>query len=132
MATDSDVVGKVRAITNGRGADFVFVTVGAKQAIDSSYALMGRTGAVVLVGMPATGVMSEIDPGTIAAESQRILGSKMGSGRVQVDIPYLVTHYQQGRLKLDELITGRYRLDEINEAIALAKSGEALRNVIVF
>lgn len=131
-ATDNDIPEQVRRLTSGRGADYVFVTVGAKSAIDSAYALMCATGAVVLVGMPATGVMSEIDPGTIAAMSQRILGSKMGSARVQVDIPYLAELYQQGRLKLDELITGRYALDEINEAIASVKRGEALRNVIVF
>ena len=56
----------------------------------------------------------------------------MGSGRVPVDIPNLASLYQQGRLKLDELISGRYALDEINEAIASTKSGSALRNVIVF
>lgn len=131
-ATDNNIPAQVRALTGGRGADYVFVTVGAKPAIDSAYALMCATGAVVLVGMPASGVMSEIDPGTIAALSQRILGSKMGSARVQVDIPYLAELYQQGRLKLDELITGRYSLDEINDAIASVKRGEALRNVIVF
>lgn len=131
-ATDNDIPEQVRALTHGRGADYVFVTVGAKAAIDSAYAMMCPTGAVVLVGMPATGVMSEIDPGTIAALSQRILGSKMGSGRVQIDIPYLADLYLQGRLKLDELITNRYPLHEINEAIASVKRGEALRNVIVF
>jgi len=131
-ASDNDIPEQVRALTSGRGTDYVFVTVGAKPAIDSAYAMMCPTGAVVLVGMPATGVMSEIDPGTIAALSQRILGSKMGSGRVQVDIPYLADLYQQGRLKLDELISNRYPLEEINEAIASVKRGEALRNVIIF
>jgi S-(hydroxymethyl)glutathione dehydrogenase / alcohol dehydrogenase len=47
-------------------------------------------------------------------------------------VPRLVAHYQQGRLKLDELITARYPLDKINEAIAAVNRGEALRNVIVF
>ncbi|MBC8267667.1 MAG: Zn-dependent alcohol dehydrogenase [Rhodospirillaceae bacterium] len=131
-AGDADVVGQVRALTGGRGADYVFVTVGSIVAINSAYALMGSTGAVVLVGMPENGVMSEFEPGNIADQSQRILGSKMGSSRVQIDIPYLVTLYQQGRLKLDELITGRYPLEDINEAIASVKRGEALRNVIVF
>ena len=131
-AAQNDIPQQVKNLTSGRGADYVFVTVGAKPAIDSAYALMGPTGAVVLVGMPATGVMSEIDPGTIAALNQRILGSKMGSGRVQVDIPYLANLYQQGRLKLDELISGRYPLEDINEAIASVKRGEALRNVIIF
>lgn len=127
-----DVVGAVQDLTGGRGADYVFVTVGAKAAFDQSYALLAKGGAVVLVGMPANGVTSEIDPGTMAAYSQRILGSKMGSARIGVDIPNLIALYRQGRLKLDELISGRYPLSQINQAIASVKSGEALRNVIVF
>jgi Zn-dependent alcohol dehydrogenase len=110
----------------------VFVTVGAKQAFDSSYGLLAKSGTVVLVGMPANGVMSEIDPGTMAAYSQNILGSKMGSARIQIDIPNLIALYEQGRLKLDELVTKTYPLEEINEAIAAVKRGDALRNVIVF
>ncbi len=121
----------VRDVTDGRGADYVFVTVGAKAAFDQSLDLMSRAGTLVLVGMPASGVTTEIDPGQIANENQRILGSKMGSARIAVDIPYLVSLYRQGRLKLDELISGRYPLERINEAIASAKSGEVLRNVIV-
>ncbi|MFB3046054.1 MAG: zinc-binding dehydrogenase, partial [Acidiferrobacterales bacterium] len=63
---------------------------------------------------------------------QRILGSKMGSTRLRVDVPKLVELYQQDRLKLDELITNRYPLEDINEAIASVNRAEALRNVIVF
>jgi S-(hydroxymethyl)glutathione dehydrogenase / alcohol dehydrogenase len=132
IAGDANLTNNIKALTDGRGADYVFVTVGAKSAIDSAYDLMAPNGAVVLVGMPATGVMSEYEPGNVAAYGQRILGSKMGSGRVPVDIPRLASLYQQGRLKLDELISGRYSLDQVNEAIQSTKSGEALRNVIVF
>jgi S-(hydroxymethyl)glutathione dehydrogenase / alcohol dehydrogenase len=128
----NDVLASVLSHTNGRGADYVFVTVGAKTVFDQSYSLLAKAGAVVLVGMPASGVMSEIDPGTMAAYSQRILGSKMGSARIAIDIPNLVSLYQQGRVKLDELISGRYPLEQINEAIAEVKTGEALRNVIIF
>ena len=128
----ADIVDRVRALTGGRGADYVFVTVGAKAAFDQSFDMASPAGAIVLVGMPETGVMTEIDPGNVAALNQRILGSKMGSSRIQVDIPYLVSLYRQGRLKLDELISGRYRLEEINEAIALVKRGDVLRNVITF
>ena len=127
-----DVVARVRELTDGRGADYVFVTVGAKAAFDASYALLAKAGAVVLVGMPANGVMSEIDPGTMAAYSQRILGSKMGGSRISINIPNLVNLYKQGRLKLDELISGRYALADINEAMESVKRGDALRNVIVF
>ena len=116
----------------GRGADYVFVTVGAKAAIPQALAMAARSGTIVLVGMPASGVTVAVDPGDIAHNNLRILGSKMGGAHIQADIPKLVMLYQEGRLKLDELISGRYPLAQINEAIASARSGAALRNVIVF
>ena len=122
----------VKALTGGRGVDYVFVTVGAKAAFDRAFDYITRNGAVVIVGMPPSGVHSSYDPGTVAAWNQRILGSKMGETIISKDIPRLVAAWQQGRLKLDELITARYPLDRINEAIEAVVRGEALRNVIVF
>ena len=127
-----DLHKRVMVLTNRRGADFAFVTVGSKEAADQSYRLIAPGGTVVLVGMPALGVKSEFDVLILADNSQRIVGSKMGSSNIQTDIPKLIELYEQGRLKLDELITARYPLEEINEAIASVKRGEALRNVIVF
>ncbi len=127
-----DLAGEIGTLTGGRGADYVFVTVGAKAAVDGAYDLLAAGGALVLVGMPALGETSAFDIVTLANDSKRILGSKMGSSNVHEDIPRLIGLYQQGRLKLDELITARYPLSEINEAIASTKRGEALRNVIVF
>ena len=54
------------------------------------------------------------------------------AARIQADIPNLVSLYRQGRLKLDELISGRFPLEGINEAIADVKRGAALRNVVTF
>lgn len=130
-ADSPDLRDEVRRLTDGRGADYVFVSVGAKPAIAQSFGLAARSGAVVLVGIPASDVMVEIDPGTIASDNQRILGSKMGGSHIQADIPNLVALYRQGRLKLDELISGRYPLSAINEAIAEVKRGTALRNVVL-
>ena len=127
-----DAAQAVHALTEGRGADYVFVTVGAKAAIEQGFALLCRGGTLVIVGMPASGVTAAFDPATFANEGQRVLGSKMGSARLQVDVPKLVDLYRQGRLKLDELISGRYPLEEINEAVASVKRGEAQRNVILF
>jgi S-(hydroxymethyl)glutathione dehydrogenase/alcohol dehydrogenase len=62
---------------------------------------------------------------------QALVGSKMGEAVIRRDIPWMVDLYEQGRLKLDELISGRWRLDQINEAIADTKSGSAKRNVIM-
>ena len=113
-----DVVDAVTRLTGGRRADYVIVTVGASSAVEQGALLLRRGGTMVIVGMPASGVTASIDPGTIANDGQRILGSKMGSARIAVDVPNLVALYQEGRLKLDELISGRYPLAQINEAIA--------------
>lgn len=131
-AASEDVAARVAAMTGGQKADTVLVTVGAKKAMEQGISLMRRTGQTVLVGMPPSGVMVEFDPGWLAADSQRIVGSKMGSARVQLDVPKIVELYEQKRLKLDELITARYPLESINEAIASSRAGKALRNVIVF
>lgn len=131
-AGEQDVRQSVLSATGGRGADYVFVTVGAPNVVEQGFDLMRRGGTLVLVGMPAAGVMASFDPGTFAAYGQRVLGSKMGSARIETDVPKIIDLYRQGRLKLDELITGRYPLADINEAIAGVLGGNALRNVIVF
>jgi Zn-dependent alcohol dehydrogenase len=89
-------------------------------------------GTLVIVGMPPSGMTAALEAVNFASNGQRILGSKMGSSRLAVDVPKLVALYEQGRLKLDELISGRYPLDEINQAIAEASRGEVLRNVVIF
>ncbi|MFT5195948.1 MAG: S-(hydroxymethyl)glutathione dehydrogenase/alcohol dehydrogenase, partial [Candidatus Promineifilaceae bacterium] len=127
-----NAVEQILALTHGRGAEYVFVAAGSGPAIDQGLQLVAPTGTFVMVGMPPIGVITEIEMANIAAASQTIKGSKMGSARLQIDVPKLVELYQAGRLKLDELITGRYPLDQINEAIDSARNGEALRNVIVF
>jgi S-(hydroxymethyl)glutathione dehydrogenase / alcohol dehydrogenase len=130
--TKENAAKAIRRIGGGRGADFAFVTVGAKSAIEQAFTYIGKAGSVVIVGMPANGVTTAFDPMNLAFWGQKVLGSKMGSTRLSVDVPALVDLYKQGRLKLDELITGRYPLERINEAVASVLAGEALRNVIVF
>jgi S-(hydroxymethyl)glutathione dehydrogenase/alcohol dehydrogenase len=85
-----------------------------------------------MVGMPATGAVSTYEAGNFAAASQSMVGSKMGDVVIQRDIPWMLDLYKQGRLKLDELISGRWPLTQINEAIADTKTGSAKRNVIIF
>jgi Zn-dependent alcohol dehydrogenase len=131
-ASDPKLVEQIQAITGRRGADHVFVTVGVRPAFVQALSLAAPSGAIVLVGMPASGVTIEVDPGAIASDNQRILGSKMGGSVIHRDIPQIVALYRQGRLKLDELISNRFPLEQINEAIASSKSGAAVRNVIVF
>ncbi len=116
----------------GRGADAVIVTVGAIPAYDSAPRYLAYGGKVVMVGMPHSGAKSSYEPVMLAAVGQGMVGSKMGDVVIQRDIPWMVDLYTQGRLKLDELISGRWDLGQINEAIADTKGGAARRNVIVF
>ena len=116
----------------GRKADAVLVTVGAIPAYDSAPRYLAPGGRVVMVGMPATGSVSSYEPDTFASTGQGMVGSKMGDVVLSRDIPWLADLYLQGRLKLDELVSNRWSLDQINEAIADTKAGNARRNVIVF
>lgn len=130
--TTPDVAESVKALTDGRGVDYAFVTVGSSAAAQQALTLIRRGGTVTLVGIPEIEATLPISPFRTVTQEQKIIGSSMGSTRLSVDIPRLVKLYQAGQLKLDELITNRYPLDEINEAIESMERGEALRNVIIF
>ena len=108
-----------------------FVTVGAVRAMDGAYGMMATGGTTVLVGMPPLDHMSTFDPLTLADAGQSIIGSKMGKSSIRRDIPALVSSYHAGRLKLDELVTGRFVLDEINQALDATRSGVGVRNVVL-
>jgi S-(hydroxymethyl)glutathione dehydrogenase/alcohol dehydrogenase len=131
LATDPRPWQRVIEIT-GRGADACFVAVGAAKAYDTAPRYLKPGGRVYMVGMPHSGAMSSYEPVVVAALGQGMVGTKMGDTVISRDIPWLVDLYRQKRLKLDELITGRWRLDQINEAIADTRSGKARRNVILF
>ena len=116
----------------GRGADAVLVTVGAPQAYNQAPQYLANGGRVIMVGMPHSGDFSSYEPANFAAAGQGMIGSKMGDVVIARDIPWMVDLYQQGRLKLDELVSRTWSLDQINEAIADTKTGSAKRNVITF
>jgi len=131
-ALDKDTVDQVRNILGGRGADYVFVTVGVVAAYKAALDYLAPRGELVMVGMTASGQELGIEPVNIAGMSQVLRGTKMGDTVLPRDIPELIEHYFAGRLKLDELISNRYALGQINEAIADTKAGHSRRNVIVF
>ena len=126
-ATRDDVEAEVRTLTGGRGADYAFDASGAIAAIEEGARLIRRGGTLVLVGLPPTGAKVAFDAEAVADNALRIVGTKVGSVRPQVDIPELVGLYREGRLKLDELITSRWQLEQINEAVA----ADGIRSVIL-
>jgi S-(hydroxymethyl)glutathione dehydrogenase/alcohol dehydrogenase len=131
LATGDTPWRAVKAIL-GRGADAVLVTVGVAGAYDSAPRYLAGGGRMIMVGMPHSGATSRYEAGNFAAMGQSMIGSKMGEAVIRRDIPWMVDLYGQGRLKLDELISGRWPLDRINDAIADTRSGAARRNVITF
>ncbi len=131
-AAQPDLLAAILDLTGGRGADYVFVAAGSPAAIEQGVALLRPGGTLVVVGMTPEGVKVRLEALDLADRALRILGSKMGGARLEIDIPKLAGWYQAGRLKLDQLISGRYPLAEINAALASARAGSALRNVITF
>ncbi|MEE8419371.1 MAG: Zn-dependent alcohol dehydrogenase [Dehalococcoidales bacterium] len=131
-AGQDDAIEAVKKLTSGRGADYVFVTVGSVAAIHQGFSMSGNRGTTVIVGLPLMKDTLSISPFEFIASERVLTGGFMGSTNLKVDIPRLVDLYQAGSLKLDELITARYPLEKIDEAIGAVESGEALRNVIMF
>jgi len=130
-AAKTDAIKEVQKITEG-GADFIFVTVGSCAAIAQAVEMSGPRGMTVVVGLPKFTDTVTLSPFLFIKDERVLTGSYMGSTQYQTEIPKLVALYQSGKLKLDELITARYPLKDINKAIDLVVKGEALRNIIVF
>jgi len=105
-------------------------------SLNGDPAVIGRTirlgqGTATVIGMIPVGQKIELE-GSAFLREKRIQGSSMGSNRFKVDMPRYVDFYMQGRLKLDEMITRRMKLDEVNEAFRAMKAGEVARSVLVF
>jgi S-(hydroxymethyl)glutathione dehydrogenase/alcohol dehydrogenase len=128
-----DCIEAVRKLTSGRGADYVFITVGSASAVKQGFEMTAKRGTTVAVGLPTPKDPTlTLSPFEFIGPERVITGSFMGSVNLQIDIPKLVDLYKAKKLKLDELITNRYPLEQINEAIEAVEKGQALRNVIVF
>ena len=87
-------------------------------------------GTATVIGMIPLGTNIEIHGADLLNE-KKLQGSNMGSNRFRVDMPRYIDLYMQGRLKLDELVSARIKLEEINEGFASMKAGSVARNVII-
>jgi Zn-dependent alcohol dehydrogenase len=131
-ARSVDAVEAIRDLTNGRGADYVFVTVGSPRAVTDSLSMIRKRGTIVLIGLIGDDGTVPLPVSKVVLNEFRVIGSFMGSSRISEDIPQIVDLYRQGKLKLDELVTGKYAIENINDAIESMERGEAIRNLIVF
>ena len=127
-----DIVEAVKEVTNGDGADYVFIAAGSNEAIEIGGNILAKLGTMSLVALQATGVNSKIKTGLIVNQNQKILGSKMGSITLSKDVPKILKYYDEGKLKLAELIASRDKLENINESLSIAGTLSGARNVINF
>jgi S-(hydroxymethyl)glutathione dehydrogenase / alcohol dehydrogenase len=130
-ASKEDPATAVLRIT-GRGADFTFVAVGDARAVGQAADALAPGGTCVVIGVPPTGQTFPLDVRPLVTGERAIVGSSYGGARTREDLPRLVMLYQAGKLKIDELITKRYGLDEANEAFRALAAGELGRGLIVF
>ena len=129
-ASAVDVVNTVRSLTAG-GVDYSFECIGTAATVEQCWSMLQPAGiATVLGAFGPTGRVSL--PAADFLQEKQLRGSMLGSSKSSVDIPRLVELYMQGRLLLDEMISRRIALDEVNDAFTAMQSGEVARSVVVF
>jgi S-(hydroxymethyl)glutathione dehydrogenase/alcohol dehydrogenase len=126
------LVDAVRELTGGRCADYVFDTVGSPSTVADAVAAARKGGTIIVTGLARIDGVASLATFPFVMQEKRLIGSVYGSGQPSQDIPKLAGLYQEGKLKLRELVTRSYALREINDAlVALERAGGA-RGVIVW
>ena len=127
-ASAGDPVEQVRDLTGG-GVDYAFEAIGLTATARQAYEMLKRGGTAVIVGMIPPGENIEI-PGASMLQEKTLKGCFYGSGRFHIDMPRILELYQNGQIDLDNLVTRRYPLDQINEAFSALRDGEVARSVL--
>lgn len=130
-ASSGDMLDQIRALTAGRGADYVFEAAGNKNTFRLAVEAVRPGGDVVWLGKVNVNEEVSFRWGSLMGE-RRIVRSSYGDARPRRDFPWIVREYLKGRLKLDELITKHIRLEDINDGFASLARGEGIRTVVMF
>ena len=130
-SSKDDPVNAVRALTGGAGVDHAFEAVGNATLVRQAIESLAIRGTATIVGVLPPDAKIEFPWMAIRPEC-RVQTSRMGSNRFRSDIPLYLEFYRQGRLLLDEMVSRRGRLDDINEAFRAMKAGEVARSVLTF
>ncbi|HXK25485.1 MAG TPA: Zn-dependent alcohol dehydrogenase [Myxococcota bacterium] len=130
-ASAGDPVATVQALTGG-GVDTAFECIGTPATVQQTVAMARRGGSAVLVGVVPLGAQVPLPVLDVVINEKKILGSMMGGNRFRIDMPRYVDFYLDGRLRLDEMISLRLPLDDVNSGLARLEGGEIARSVIVF
>jgi S-(hydroxymethyl)glutathione dehydrogenase/alcohol dehydrogenase len=130
-STEENVVKAAKKLTGG-GPDYCFECIGLGKTVEQAFRSLRKGGKAVVVGLARGEESVPIKPVSLTFEEKTLTGSYFGSARPREDFPRLLGLYRAGRLKLDELITHRYRIEEAPQAFADLEAGRNARGVIVF
>lgn len=130
-ASEGEPVAQVLERTGG-GVDYAFECIGLSATAQQAVAMLRKGGTATLVGLLPMGQNVEIPGLDFLMGEKKLIASMMGSNSFRVDMPRYVEFYLSGQLKLDEMISARLPLEEINSAFDQMRSGKAARSVIVF
>jgi S-(hydroxymethyl)glutathione dehydrogenase/alcohol dehydrogenase len=129
-ASHADPVAAIVQLTNG-GVDYSFEAIGTKKTIEQAFECLALGGTASVIGGVPAGVRMEIDPNFLKG-ARHLLGVTMGSSRYMLDIPTYAELYLRGRINLDDMITQRIGLGEIDNAFKSMQAGELVRAVVMF
>lgn len=130
---EGDAVQQIRQLTDGAGVEYAFDAIALSETTSQAYKALAKNGTLVIVGLaPATQLSLPIAPLNLVLTQKAVMGVLYGDARPRNDIPTMLKLYDTGKLKLDELVTRTYTLDQINEAYADLVAGKIIRGVIEF
>jgi S-(hydroxymethyl)glutathione dehydrogenase/alcohol dehydrogenase len=129
-ASNSDPIDEIRKLTGG-GVDYAFEAIGLKKTAEQAFNAVKPGGTATVIGMIPIGQKVEMD-GYMFLTERKLQGSNMGSNRFRIDMPRYIDFYMQGRLNLDDMISRRGKLEDVNDAFRAMKAGEVARTVLMF
>lgn len=129
-ASNGDPVAEVIEMSDG-GVEYAFEAIGLTATAEQAWKMLRRGGTATVIGMMPVGQVVQLPTLDFMSE-KRIQGSNMGSNRFRIDMPRYIELYMQGRLKLDELVSARIKLEDINEGFKKLQGGDIARSVIIF
>ncbi len=129
-ARDERVVEAIREHTRG-GVDHALELAGSARALELAWAITRRGGTTVTAGLPHPAARLPVPIVQLVAEERRLLGSYIGTAVPARDVPRLIDLYRRGRLPIDRLVSGRLRLDQINEGFDRLADGTAIRQILL-
>ena len=131
-ASTAAPVAQVLELTDGEGVDYAFEVIGKGETVAQAFAMLRPAGTAVVIGIPAPDATVTLPLINFPRGERRLVGSMYGSARMRVDMPRILSLYRAGKLKLDELVTRTYTLDQANDALNDLRAGRNARGLILF